>query len=228
VDEALLTCAKAVGLISVPKMLEGQMQQTITGTGWLVTPDLALTCWHVVQVRTHYDAPISEVDLIKQIENGLLIFDHTSPEKEVEYAFQQLEHYDQNLDYALLRLKDRANYLLRDRGFLALDTDPTLTAQTQLFVLQHPRGQLQQRAAGHYLKSAPDGTRIFYNTPTDSGASGSPVLSVPHWWAIALHTGENQSERLREGILVKAILANLAQHRPELHQEIIEAQRAKE
>jgi hypothetical protein len=224
VDEKLLACAKAVGLVSVPKISDGHMERIITGTGWLVTPDLILTCCHVVQVRTRRDGPISEADLYEQAENSLLIFDHTQPDKGVEYGVQCLEHYNKRLDYAVLRLKDRATAPLVERGFLRLDPDPPLNSQTQLFVLQHPRGQVQQRSAGRYAKSTFSGNRILYTTPTDAGASGAPVLMVPSWKAVAVHNSENQIERLREGTLIRSILQDLADYRSRLQQEIMDLQ----
>ncbi|MFZ5915487.1 MAG: CRISPR system precrRNA processing endoribonuclease RAMP protein Cas6 [Chloroflexota bacterium] len=49
-----------------------------------------------------------------------------------------------------------------------------------------------------------------------------------NWRVVALHNGENEAERLREGTLVRAILADLGQHRPDLYLEIMTAQNAKE
>lgn len=229
VDERILDCARSVARVGVPRIVGGRMERVPTGTGWLVTPELAFTCWHVVEARSLWDAPISEADLQKQILNSLFVFDYTLPGQGLEYGVAALEYHDPDLDYALLRLKDRPNEPLRNRGFLVLDEDVPLTIQTQLFVIQHPKGQPQQRSAGFFIKKHPsDASRILHGAPTEGGTSGAPVLNVTNWRVVALHNGENQAERLREATLLKAILSNLEQHRPDLHREIMTAQNAKE
>jgi hypothetical protein len=227
-DARLLACAKAVGMVSMARFTQGKMEHIISGTGWLITSDLVLTCWHVLEGRTYYDAPISEADLYEQIENSLVIFDHTQADQRLEYGVHNLEHFSKTLDYALIRLRDRVDYPLSERGFLQPESDPPLTAQTQLFVIQHPKGQIQQHSAGYYVKISPDGHRIFHNAPSESGTSGAPVLNVANWRLVALHRGENKAERLREGVLIKAILDDLNLHKPQIYAEIATVQRTKE
>ncbi len=228
VDEKLLACARSVGRVSVPRVISGRMERIPTGTGWLVTPDLAFTCWHVVEARNFRDTPISNADLQKQVENSLITFDYTVPSQGIEYGMAALEHYNAALDYAVLRLKDRTDGPLLEQGFLALDADVPLTIQTQLYVIQHPKGQPQQRSSGLYVKPSPHPNRILHSAPTESGTSGAPVLNVTNWRVVALHSGENEAERLREAILVRPILADLVQNQPTLYREIAAAQKRKE
>jgi hypothetical protein len=54
------------------------------------------------------------------------------------------------------------------------------------------------------------------------------VLNVTNWRVVALHSGENEAERLREAILVRPILADLVQNQPTLYREIAAAQKRKE
>ncbi len=62
VDEKLVNCARAVARVSVPKIVNGNMKTKIpTGTGWLLTPELALTCWHVIEARNFRDAPGGQI-----------------------------------------------------------------------------------------------------------------------------------------------------------------------
>ena len=228
VDEQLLKCAQSVCRVSVPRVVGGCMEQIPTGTGWLVTPELALTCWHVIEARSFRDAPIGDADLDRQIVNSLFTFEFTTPGQGVEYGVTKLEYHDPRLDYALLRLGNRPDNPLSYRGFLRLDQDAPLTIQTQLFVIQHPKGQPQQRSAGFYVKPSPTSGRILHNAPTEEGTSGAPVLNVTNWRVIALHNGEHQTERLREATLVKAILVDLEESRPDLYREITAAQDAQE
>ncbi|NER30043.1 MAG: trypsin-like peptidase domain-containing protein, partial [Symploca sp. SIO1C4] len=117
VDEKLLNCARTVARVSVPKIVSGSIKKIPTGTGWLVTPNLALTCWHVIEARNpKREPPIRASDLQKQIANSTFTFDFTQPGEGIEYDIEQLEHEDVNLDYALLRLRDRQDYPLKKWG----------------------------------------------------------------------------------------------------------------
>jgi hypothetical protein len=69
-----------------------------------------------------------------------------------------------------------------------------------------------------------DYPKIFHNAPTEPGTSESPVLNVTNFRVVALHNGERESEKLREATTIKAILADLKQHRSELYDEILAVQ----
>jgi hypothetical protein len=154
-DEKLLNCARAVARVSVTQIVSGNMKKIPTGTGWLMTPNLALTCWHVIEARDpRKDSLIRASDLQKQITNSTFTFDFTQPGEGIEYGVERLEHEDVNLDYALLRLRERTDSPLKKWGFLKLDADVPLTLQTQLYVIQHPKGQPQQQSGGFFIKEA--------------------------------------------------------------------------
>ncbi len=225
-DEKLLACARAVARVSVPKIVNGNMRKIPTGTGWLVTPELALTCWHVIEARDPKREPlIAASDLQKQIANSVFTFDFTQAGEGIEYGVVQLEYDNLELDYAVLRLHDRQDFPLQEQEFLKLDTDIPLTRQTQLYVIQHPRGQPQQRSAGFFKKFVPkSNVNILHSAPTEEGTSGAPVLNVTNWGVVALHKGENDTEKLREATLIGAILNDLRQNRLELYEEIMRYQ----
>jgi predicted AAA+ superfamily ATPase len=221
-DESLLRLAKAVCLVSVPKIVNGRQQQTVTGTAWLITPNLALTCAHVIEARSPWDAPIAADDLERQTGNLLLRFDHRRPAEGVEYSLARLEWRNEKLDCALLRLTDRPDSPLARRGRFELDADAPLTQQSRLLILQHPDGQIQQRTSGDYSGPAATPGRILYTPTTAAGSSGAPVLNMINWRVIALHTGQSRTDpSLREGVLLKTILADLKNASPDLYQEIV-------
>ncbi|NER32147.1 MAG: trypsin-like peptidase domain-containing protein, partial [Symploca sp. SIO1C4] len=150
--------------------------------------------------------------------------DFTQPGEGIEYDIEQLEHEDVNLDYALLRLRDRQDYPLKKWGFLTLDADVPLKEDiTQLYIVQHPKGLPQQRSGGFFVKPASD-TKILHDAPTEGGTSGAPVLNVTNFRVVALHKGENEDEKLREATIIKAILADLKQNCPELYDKIVAVQ----
>lgn len=229
--EKMLACARSVARIDAPRIINGTQNGNNTGTAWLVAPGLAITCWHVVESRDLRDPQLAAADLQAQIEQTLLTFDFTVAGNGLQYSIASLEYPTLQmhpLDYALLRLTDRADSPVRDRGYLHLDMDAPLNAQTSLYIIQHPLGQPQQGAGDVYVRPSPATSRILYKTPTEPGTSGSPVLNRVNWRVVALHNGENEDEHLREGTLIKSILTDLEQHRPTLYQEIMNAQNVKE
>jgi len=191
-DEKQLNCARSVARVSVAQMVSGSLKNIPSGTGWLVTPNLVLTYWHVIEARGSNSSPIGASDLQKQITNSTFTFDFTQPGEGIEYGVERLEHEDVNLDYALLRLRDRPDSPLKKWEVLKLDADVPLTLQTQLYVIQHPKGQPQQQSGGFFVKEASN-TKILHNAPTERGTSGAPVLNVTNFRVVALHNRVNAS-----------------------------------
>lgn len=229
--EKMLTCARTVARVEVPCFRNGKQTGRSTGTGWLVAPSLVITCWHVVEVLGMLETSVDPADLQAQFDNTLLTFDYTVAGKGLQYGVAAVEYPTveaQTLDYAVLRLIDRDDAPLSDRGYLYLDVDAPLNAQTSLYIIQHPLGQPQQNAGGPFVQQSPRPGRILYKTPTEPGTSGAPVLNRVNWRVVALHNGENETEHLREGTLIKSILSDLEQHNSDLYDEIMRAQSTKE
>jgi hypothetical protein len=229
--ERMLACARAVARVEVPRFRKGKQDGKSSGTGWLLARDLALTCWHVVESLARLETSVDPSDLQAQFDNTLLTFDYTVAGKGLQYGATAIEYptiETQKLDYAVLRLVDRPDAPLRDRDYLRLDVDAPLNVQTSLYIIQHPLGHPQQGAGNTYIRPSPNAGRILYKTPTEPGTSGAPVFNRVNWRVVALHNGENETEQLREGTLLSAILADLEQNRPDLYGEIMTAQKAKE
>ncbi len=162
--EKMLACARAVARIEVPRFRNGKQNGPTTGTAWLVAPDLILTCWHVVEALDRLETSIASSDLQAQMDNTLLTFDYTVAGQGLQYSIAKLEYptlETKNLDYAVLRLDDRNDAPLRNRGYLRLDIDTPLTAQTSLYIIQHPLGQPEQNAGGPFVRHSPTPGRIL-------------------------------------------------------------------
>lgn len=229
--EKMLTCARSVARIDVPRIIDGIPCGASNGTTWLTAPGLAITCWHVIEARRPLDPLLTAADLQAQVEQTVLRFDYTAAAKGLQYRVAQLEFptlEDHPLDYAILRLADRSDAPVSGWGYLRLDIDAPLNPQTALYIIQHPLGQPQQASGDTYVRPSPLVGRILYRTPTEPGTSGAPVFNRINWRVIALHNGENLGAALREGTLLKAILADLQMKRPVLYDEIMAAQRVKE
>jgi hypothetical protein len=225
--EKMLACARSVARIEVLRYRNGGESGKSSGTCWMVAPGLALTCWHVIESLGDLEFSVDPDDLQKQVENALLTFDYTVAGNGLQYRVAALEYptlESHPLDYALLRLSDRDDAPSDDRGYLRLDVDAPLTEQTSLYIIQHPLGQPQQGAGDTFVRPLPNAGRILYKTPTEPGTSGAPVFNRVNWRVVALHKGENEAARLREGTLLKSILTDLEEHRPDLYDEIMAAQ----
>ena len=227
--EKMLHCARSVARVEVLRFRKGKEHGRSTGTGWLVTPNLLLTCWHVIEALSPMEHTIGPDDLQKQLDNTLITFDYTVAGKGLQYEIAALEHPTHTshpLDYALLRLSDQIANPLSKRGYLNLIPEAPITKQTSLYIIQHPLGQPQQSIGGMYVAPSPKPERILYTTPTEPGTSGSPVLNRSNWGVVAVHNGENKPQKAREGTLIKAILADLKTNRLDLYEEIMDAQTA--
>lgn len=204
----------------------------VSGTGWLITPHLFLTAWHVIEARNMKESPLATSDLDKQWQNMLVTFDFVAAVQGIQYSVAKLEAPSlaaHPLDFALLRLRDRNDAPLKERGYLRVDVDAPFTEQTALCIIQHPLGQTQKLACGEFHGDAPLPGRIFYTTPTEPGTSGAPVFNRANWKVMALHNGEFDGWDLNQGTRMSAVLAFIKEkYSKELYQEIMSAQRVKE
>ncbi len=162
-----------------------------------------------------------------QRKNALLTFDYTAAAKGLHYSVAELIHPSpetQEFDYAILRLNDREDAPLTDRGHLQLDPHTPLTTQTSLYIIQHPLGQPQQSAGDYFAEFSATPGEILYKTPTEPGTSGAPVFNQLDWKVVALHKGENKDAPFREGVHIKAVLEDLKSQKPGLYDEIMNSQ----
>lgn len=228
-DEKFVRLAEAVGKVTVRQIKRhGATPKYFTGTGWLVAPKLALTCYHVIEARGPEDGEeggkIESTDLMEQARNAIITFGYSAPAKGVDYTVSTLECFDPTLDYALLRLEDRSGDPLPHRAYIWLDPGAPITQSTRLGIIQHPRGHPKQYAWGDYIKEkATDPSRIYHNVQTDYGTSGAPVLNGTNLKAVAMHTGKVNGAR-PEATRIQAILEDIKERRPGLYDEIKQSQ----
>ena len=102
------------------------------------------------------------------------------------------------LDYALIRLAvpasmdtvgDKNNLAGEKRGFIPLPQTPFIPApKSGLSILQHPSGNPMKLAIDDdgVMSANAGGTRLRYETNTESGSSGSPCFTFK-WELTALH-----------------------------------------
>ena len=196
------------------------------GTGFLVSSDLVLTNYHVVemyidvidpdlkrvrdtaQLRCRFDYAIEtggeNPGLVKtfRTDAGWLV-DHSK--------YSRVDPGDQGgfpplneLDYALLRLNEPVGDAPGPgggikRGWITLSTLPPVPQPTDvLFIVQHPKGQPLKLAVGAVIALNQNGTRIRYDTNTEGGSSGSPCLDAKLNLVALHHGGDPDTGRLAQ------------------------------
>jgi hypothetical protein len=229
----------SVALLKVPEFenrqikLKGAEPVVHLGTGWLITPDLLMTNWHVVNARDENDPPASAQDFELQAKALKAFFDFDDESRPGRpLAVSKLEATDAALDYALLRLAQPVN----DRVPLRPINKPlqveSMDDYIAVNIIQHPGGRAKRVAIRNNLVYRAKYPIISYFTDTDGGSSGSPVCT-DDWQVIALHRAWKAVRNVQfqgkltpcvnEGTQVAAILEHLKQNYSVLHSEVLGA-----
>lgn len=205
------------------------------GTGFLVGPDLLMTCYHVVEdLIQGSELPedfVARFDFKKtrsqEVVNPGREF-HLSPDWIVDWSpYNPAEAAgDENalpgpeeMDYAVLRLAGSPGSQPvteqaageRPRGWISLNDQPYLFSPgSPLFIVQHPSGAPLKLALDTQAVLGLNGnaTRVRYRTNTQPGSSGSPCFNS-QWELVALH--HSGIVRFNEGIPLDRIAGLLKQ-----------------
>lgn len=213
----------AMASVVVPQVINGQIRQKPSGLGWLITPTLLLTGWRLARPNSF----LQPSNFLLQMANSYVLFnqiepalsDYSSPTS--KYRVQRLEYYNPSLDYMLLRLKDREDSSLTERGFFRLDHDGWLTTESELLLIQYPKVQNEATVPITYLKGNKKSKRIVYRADKASSVYGAPLFDVNRSVVVALHNGKNRPPRPYTGSLLSVILDDLAEHKRGLYQDIM-------
>jgi hypothetical protein len=211
--------------------------KTSYGTGFLVGPDLLLTNHHVIKPVLEGDGTVSDLHFRFDYTGASPDLDYHLTAERVEVVAHRPpadlaeEHGALSnarppaaLDYVLLRLPDplgdqpfgpRTNAVMVDslpaRGWLPLPAPaaaPTLYADDDLLIAQHPNGRSLRIGMGQILAVSDHGDRFRYNTNTDGGASGAPCFNAK-LEAVGLHHYGSEEGGFNQGIPLAAIVADL-------------------
>ena len=204
------------------------------GTGFLVGPDVVLTCFHVLMDIINQDDRVrtgaSENVRIEfedlggdlKLETSLMRVRLKSGGWLIHYArFSQFDFGKTNglpnedeLDFALIRLDRRIG---EDRGWIDLEATRSsaslLPENPFLAILQHP-GLRAQAAAfdSSMLEYNGNGTRVRYHVNTEPGSSGSPCFDQ-NWNLVAVHHAgaytKSTGEKFNQGVPVSKIVTHI-------------------
>lgn len=186
------------------------------GTGFVLEGGYLLTNFHVLR------SP-------KQIEEALVEFNF---EEDMFGTKQQVTAYKLDVaghklsgmaefDYCYAKIIDNPAQPLAQWGFLEIDTFSEPQKGDPVNIIQHPEAGVKQIALTYNYVLGLWAHRLFYQTDTKPGSSGSPVFNKD-WKVVALHhkgqTMENGGLQINEngdrmganeGILMKYILEDI-------------------
>jgi S1-C subfamily serine protease len=177
-----------------------------SGTGFLVTPNLAMTNHHVISEPDQAAGTTAKF-------NYQETFDGRDEPTSVYRARKDgLFHANAALDYAVFELEGEPG---SEWGYLPLAPTDVRTGQ-RINIIQHPFGQPKQISIQNNLVEYVGGNVLQYVTSTNPGSSGSPVLD-DGWQVVGLHHAggyipEPTTGRFygrNEGILLSRILDDL-------------------
>jgi hypothetical protein len=210
------------------------------GTALLVGEDLVLTNQHVmapvmegsasrddVVFRFDFKALPDGTELVGETRCGLAAMwnVHSRPPSAKDYIVDGGEPAPDELDYALVRLKERVGRLPISsndpqaplRGWFALAAPPAIKVNEPLLILQYPEDLRLQLALGSVLKHSPDGLRLRHNARTLPGSSGSPCFDS-NLELVALHHAGN--DKYNQAIPMGRIFKDLENKAPPFWKDV--------
>ncbi|MBN1145736.1 MAG: trypsin-like peptidase domain-containing protein [Anaerolineales bacterium] len=180
--------------------------QRWSGTGFLVSRALLLTCYHVIPDPNLLPGVIVRFNYQESFTG--------EAQKLKEYRPKPggLFHSNAELDFALVELDGTPG-----KTWGALPLQPLgVKRDDRVNIIQHPAGQPKHISIQNNFVEYVDDTLVQYVTATLPGSSGAPVFN-DNWNVVALHhAGGNMREPAtrrtyfrNEGILISFILRNL-------------------
>jgi endonuclease G len=169
---------------------------SMSGTGFLISPELFMTNQHVIgdataaaQATVVFDDELDERGRPRR----RTIF-RLAPERCALFSDEE------DLDYALIAVGERVQgeATLEELGYCPISFTPDRHRKgMNVNIIQHPEGMPKTIAIRHNLLTARTDTRLLYETDTDFGSSGAPVFN-DQWDVVALHhygasSGEGQA-----------------------------------
>ena len=181
-----------------------EIQGYAVGTGFLVSPNLVLTCNHVREGLPSFDDNPSSVRMSFGFLGDSVV---SCKQYSLHFQWHVCSSSTDNMDFCLCRLADNAGLdNMADhvdnskRGWIKLREVKAIQGQN-LFILQHPFGGPLRFASGTFLQQTDHW--VDYRVNTEAGSSGSPVFDN-QWQCIALHSRSLVGDANR-GILIAKI-----------------------
>lgn len=198
---------------AVARVLVQTATESRSGSGFLISPELFITNQHVV--NNVADARSANLYFDDELDHSGLPAQRTvynlAPDNLALFS-------DENrLDYAIVAIGEKLEGSATPDALGACPLNFTPDRHRigmNANIIQHPEGMPKRIAIRNNLLTDRTDTRLLYETDTDVGSSGSPVLN-DQWDVIALHhygQAEGNGNRVvNEGVRISAIYQDLQQ-----------------
>jgi endonuclease G len=160
-------------------------KKTGYATGFMVSDRLLLTNWHVF--RSPEMAEESEVHFFYEYDS------QGYPSSPVIFRFDTSGFFNsEDLDYCFVAVRPvdvTGKVSLASIGYLFLDRTLGKIGEVhveRLNIIHHPQGDYKQISIRENIFVGIESTKIFYETDTAQGSSGSPVFN-DQWQVVGLH-----------------------------------------
>lgn len=184
--------------LSVCKINVSLPHESGSGTGFLITPTLILTNWHVLKTP-------------EWALNSMAEFRYEEGQNPIVVSFDPDRFFITNssLDYTIVAC---SGYGIEEIPTIPLLRNPAvITRNERVNIIQHPRGRKKEVSLHDNKVDRIMSSVIHYTTDTEPGSSGSPVFNN-QWDLVALHhAGEELGggKAINEGVRIAAIVNDL-------------------
>jgi hypothetical protein len=233
--ENALRAQRSVARLLIPRISNdqpiGNPPEHVTGTGWIIGPNMLLTNHHVIAARFPGELDASATDMLNQARGTIAWFGYNSWNAvHVDYRCKDILQSSEKLDYALLLMEDNSisgDVPFSNWGRLSIvSVQPLFEKGSRLNIIQHPRGEEKRFAirSNFYvgkISISEQPARIQYLTDTEPGASGSPIFN-DNWQVIGMHHAairvpetQYKGEVIKynnQGVEITAILSDLEEN----------------
>ena len=116
----------------------------------------------------------------------------------------------QDLDYTFVGVnKEEIKKVHPNIRPILLEPEPDLTTGDSVFIFQHPKGRPKEWSTEKILNI--EKPFVFYKADTETGSSGSPVLTTAGLKLIAIHHKGSEEGGYNKGTLSSDVLMHLEQ-----------------
>jgi endonuclease G len=176
-------------------------------TGFLVSPRLVLTNWHVFRVADEATNALAE------FEYKLDVRGNPVPPHRFAVRPDLFYHSNQDLDYCLVAVDQgsvEGDVRLDRFGYHALSPDPSKIQEREwITIVQHPGGQRRQFAIRENQLIDTLDQFLWYRSDTAQGSSGAPAFNDSFQVVALHHSGKARRQGakyvLKDGTLVDSI-----------------------
>lgn len=183
---------------------------TVFGTGFLVGPDIVLTCRTLVEGSNSVTCRFGyRLDQEGNMLEGISY--------RVDADWRVAEGSTEEFDYVLVRISGapgkaeiKQGGRTQVRGWIQLLEDFEVSIGDGTYLLHHPNAGPLQFAFSERSIITAEGTRLTYKCATSPGSMGAPIVSSD-WSVIAVHQGKD-ADGVAFGLSTKAILSDLQQN----------------